>query len=40
VAGAPDVILDFDRAGRLLGIEFMGAAALPPPLAAAADEGA
>lgn len=33
VRGAPEIILDFDRSSRLLGIEFMGAAALPPSLA-------
>jgi uncharacterized protein YuzE len=30
VAGIDDVVLDFDASGRLLGIEFLDAAALPP----------
>ena len=32
VAGAGEVILDFDAAGRLLGVELLGSDQLPPDL--------
>ncbi len=32
VRTGPEVVLDFDRQGRLLGVEFLGAAALPEAL--------
>jgi uncharacterized protein YuzE len=32
--GSGEVVLDFDRKGRLLGIEFIGHELLPPGLAA------
>lgn len=33
VAGLGDVVLDFDREGRLLGVEFLDRRLLPPGLA-------